>query len=72
MGEHVFCYGMSYWRIRLMVGHVFQVDISFRITCLTGVYILWKVMLCRRTCLIGHVMHQCMSPGWHILQEEGS
>ena len=54
-----------------MEGHVFQGDIFFRITCHTGVYVSWEVMLCRRICLIGgDVMHQYMFSGWHILQED--
>ena len=32
-----------------------------------------EVIFCRIKCLIGgHVMHQCISSGWHILQEDVS
>ena len=35
----------------------------------SSAYVLREVMLCCRKCLmVGHVLEECMSSGWHILQ----
>ena len=53
--------------------YVLLEDISFRMTCLMEVYVLWVIMLCGRTCLMGgHVWQVVISSLWHILQEDVS
>ena len=38
-------------------------------TCVMIAYVLREVMLCCKNCLSGgHVLVECMSSGWHILQ----
>ena len=44
---------------------------SFRMTCITGAFVLREVILCRRTCTMGgHILQECMSSGWHILEDD--
>ena len=44
---------------------------SFRMTCITGTFVLKKVMLCRTARIMGvHVLQECMSSGWHIFQDD--
>ena len=58
---------MSYGRTHLIGGN------KFKMTCLTGVYVLWEDMFSNRKCLMGgHVLQEDMSSGWHILQEDVS
>ena len=46
---------------------------SFKIICITGIFVLREVMLCRKTCIMGgHVLQECMSSGWHIFQDDVS
>ena len=56
---------MSYGRTCLFGVHV------SRITCLMGAYVLREVKLCRRKCHMGgHVLVECISSGWYILQDD--
>ena len=52
-----------------MGGHDFLNYMSFRMTCIMIAYVLREVMLCSRKSLMGcHVLVECMSSAWHILQ----
>ena len=52
-----------------MGGHNFLDYMSFRMACIMIAYVLREVMLCCRNCLLGgHVLVECMSSGWLILQ----
>ena len=52
-----------------MGGHDFLDHMPFRMTCVMIAYVLREVMLCCRKCLMGgHVLVECISSGWHILQ----
>ena len=50
-------------------GHDFLDHMPFRMTCVMIPYVLREVMLCCRKCLMGgHVLVECMTSGWRILQ----
>ena len=52
-----------------MGGHDFLDDMPFRMTCVMIACVLREVMLCCRKCFMGsHVLVECISSGWHILQ----
>ena len=53
----------------LMGGHDILDYMSFRMTCIIIACVLRMVMLCCRKCLMRcHVLVECMSSEWHILQ----
>ena len=60
---HVLLDDMFHGRISFSGRHTFQNNMTYG----------REVVLCRRSCLMGgHAMCQCMSSGWHILQEDVS